>query len=118
MNSFFSVMLLLVLPAFVFANNGIKKTQVIYIQTSAVCEDCKAKIEDAVKQLDGVKNADLNLKDKKLMVKYSAETVSEAQIKMAISKAGYDADDVKADASSLTNLPKCCQDKNSKPSCH
>jgi|SRR5215831_19568093 len=119
--SFFVTVLLLMIPAIMFAGNGMKKSQTAHIKTSAVCDECKARIESAVMELDGVKKAELDLSDKTLTVRYTADKVSLDQIKAAISKAGYDADDVKADAAAYSDLPKCCQGgscSDSKMSCH
>src|SRR5258705_129180 len=92
-----AIFLLLLLPAFLFAQTEKKKSDVIYIQTSAQCDGCKETIENAVKQLNGVKKVNLNLDDKKVMVEYKTTKVSANEIRVAISKAGYDADDVQAD---------------------
>ena len=105
--------LLLLLPAFLFAQTEKKKSDVIYIQTSAICDGCKSTIESAVKQLDGVKKVNLNLSDKKVMVKYNTAKTNAGDIRVAISKAGYDADDVKADPAAYAELPNCCK-KSSK----
>ncbi len=104
-----STFLLLLLPAFLFAQTEKKKTEVIYIQTSAQCDECKSTIESAVKKVEGVKKASLNLNDKKVMVSFKPAKTSASEIRTAISKAGYDADDVKADATAYSNLPMCCK---------
>ena len=106
---FKSVFVLLFLPALVFAQTEKKKTEVIFIQTSAMCDECKSTIEHAVKELKGVKRVALNLADKKVMVEYRTGKVSVDDIKVAISKAGYDADDVKADPTAYADLPMCCK---------
>lgn len=101
--------MLLLLPAFLFAQTEKKKTDVIYIQTSAMCDECKSTIEHAVKELKGVKKVNLSLTDKKVMVEYKTSKVSVSEIKTAISKAGYDADEVKADPIAYGDLPMCCK---------
>lgn len=100
---------LLLLPSLIMADDTKKKTEIIYIQTSAVCGECKERIESAVKDLKGIKQAELNLTDKKLMVEYTVGKTTPEAIKAAVSKSGYDADDVKADAASYQALPMCCK---------
>ena len=102
-------LVLLLLPAFLFAQSERKKTEVIYIQTSAMCDECKSTIELAVKELKGVKQAELNLTDKKVRVEFKTAKVSVDQIRTAISSAGYDADEVKADPKAYADLPMCCK---------
>jgi hypothetical protein len=42
-------------------------------------------------------------------VTFVAERTNVENIKAAIANAGYDADDVKADAEAYKKLPKCCK---------
>jgi mercuric ion binding protein len=85
------------------------KGEVVTIQTSAICESCKNRIEKALKASDGVMEANLNLKNKRIKVKYDPAKLTPDQVRTLISKTGYDADGVKADPTSYNNLPKCCQ---------
>jgi copper chaperone CopZ len=89
---------------------GVKpKTDVVTIQTSAVCEQCKARIEKALKATPGVVSANLNIDNKKVKVKYDASQVSPDQIRTAIANVGYSADGVKANTEAFGKLPGCCQ---------
>ena len=103
------VFLLLILPTFLFAQESKPKNEVIYIQTSAVCDECKERIESSVKAVKGVKEATLELKDKKIKVVYSPAKTSAADIKNAIAAAGYDANDVQALPAAYGSLPMCCK---------
>ncbi len=85
------------------------QTKTVVIQTSAECGSCKIRIEDKLNYTKGIKFAELNLKDKKVTVKYSAKKISSAQIKKVLSETGYDADNVKAIASAVDKLPACCK---------
>jgi mercuric ion binding protein len=85
------------------------KAEVVIIQTSAVCESCKARIEKALKNSDGVISAKLNLDDKKISVKYNPDKTTPEQIRTVIANTGYDADGVKKNPEAFTKLPKCCQ---------
>ena len=86
-----------------------KKTDVVNILTSAVCESCKARIEKALKSTDGVVEANLNLDNKKIKVKFNPDKISAEQIRTVISNTGYDADNVKHAENAFNNLPHCCQ---------
>jgi copper chaperone CopZ len=85
------------------------KTETVTIQTSAICEKCKERIETALKSLPGVESAILSLSNKKIKVKYDSNKISADNIRNNISKTGYDADNVKADAVAFKGLPSCCQ---------
>ena len=107
-----SVILLLTIasaPLFLFANGEKKKTETITIQTSAMCESCEQRIESAVNNLKGIKEASLNLDDKKITVTYFPAKVSAEDIKSAIVKAGYDADEMQCDTDAYSKLPGCCK---------
>lgn len=107
-----TILLMLAIPTMLLAQDAKKKKEVIYIQTSAVCDECKITIEAAVKKLKGVKVANLNLTDNKVMVEYAPKKVTPEMIKTAISKQGYDADDMKADPQAYKELPFCCKKNN------
>lgn len=108
------LLLLFVLPALSMAQDVKKKTEVVYIQTSAQCGECKQTIEAAVNKLKGIKKAELNLTDSKLMVEYTASKTSPEEIKRAVVNSGYDADDMKADAAAYKALPMCCKKEGGK----
>ena len=81
----------------------------IKIKTSAQCGMCKETIEKALAFEKGVKSSNLNVDTKVCTVKYDAAKTTPDKIKIAISKAGYDADDVKADPKSYAKLSSCCK---------
>jgi copper chaperone CopZ len=85
------------------------KYQVVVIQTSAECGQCKERIENQLNYTKGIKYAELNLEDLKLTVKYNSSKITLEEIKTQIIKLGYDADDVKAEKEAYQKLPKCCQ---------
>lgn len=55
------------------------------------CASCAKAVERATKKLDGVSEASVNLATEKLSISYDDKTVSEADIKSAVEKAGYKA---------------------------
>lgn len=54
------------------------------------CNHCKMAVERAVQTLPGVTDAQVDLAAKKVDVEYDADQVSEAQLKSAITDAGYE----------------------------
>jgi len=107
---FLAITIILFTLSSAFSNLSAKpKSSVVTIQTSAVCESCKARIERALKSTDGIISANLNLDDKKVKVKYNPDKITEDKIKTAIANTGYDADDVKKTPEAFNNLPHCCQ---------
>src|SRR5580704_6243542 len=77
-------------------NASIKsRTGTVCIKTSAVCESCKDRIEKALKSTDGIQEANLNLNNKKLKVKYDPAKITAGQTRTVVSNTGYDADETK-----------------------
>jgi len=83
--------------------------QYVEIQTSAQCGMCKASIEKAVGNVEGVKTADLDLETKIIGIKYDAAATNVEAIRTAITAIGYDADAVPADAKAYEGLHSCCK---------
>lgn len=86
-----------------------KSLDTLYIRTSALCQDCKQRIESTLNYEKGVKYAVLDLDTKIATVVYKTNKISQLALRQAISKVGYDADEVKADPKAVLLLPKCCQ---------
>lgn len=84
-------------------------TETIVINTSAQCDMCRMKIEGKLNESKGVKSAVLDIKTKKLTVKYNPEKTTAEEIKKAVSELGYDADELKANPETYKNLPDCCK---------
>jgi copper chaperone CopZ len=96
---------------FLMIMTGYTQVQTVHIQTSAQCEMCKKKIEKKVMMVKGVKNAVLDMKTKTVTVKYDTQKVQLNTIKTAITLAGYDADEMKADEKAYSQLEECCKKK-------
>lgn len=79
------------------------------IKTSAQCDMCKERMEEALAFEKGIKAANLDVDSQVLSVTYNAKKTSEAQIRTKVSEIGYDADEVKAVKTAHDKLPKCCQ---------
>jgi len=91
------------------ANKADKET--VVIQTSAQCEMCKASIEKELAYTKGVKKAKLNIDDKKVTVTFYKSKTNVNELRQAISKIGYDADEVKAEENAYAKLSPCCKKK-------
>jgi periplasmic mercuric ion binding protein len=89
--------------------NLFAQTDTVQIKTSAICDECKERIENDLSFEKGVKSAKLNLETKEVMVVFNPNKTTAAKIAEAITKIGYDADSLKADAKAFKKLPECCQ---------
>ena len=92
-----------------FAQQSNGKWQTVVIQTSAECGDCKTRIEEGLNYTKGVSFAELDLETKKVTVKYNSDKITLDDVKKAINKIGYHADDFKASQENILKLPACCQ---------
>ncbi|MDG0973411.1 MAG: heavy-metal-associated domain-containing protein [Crocinitomicaceae bacterium] len=79
------------------------------IMTNAECGMCKDRIEGALNYEKGIVFAELDVPSKVVTVKFKNDVISLEQIRSTISKLGYNADEIKADATAQGNLPACCQ---------
>jgi mercuric ion binding protein len=93
------------------------KTETIVIRTSiycdhcAACETCQPRIEEELYNEKGVTDAALNEKESTITVKYNPKRTTPEAIRLAISKLGYDADDIAADKDAVRKLDDCCKKK-------
>ena len=81
----------------------------VRIQTSAICDQCKDRIENDLSFEKGVKTVKLDLESKIVTVTYNPKKTDVQKIREAITKIGYDADTLKADSKSYNKLPQCCK---------
>ena len=87
-----------------------KSSQTVTIKTPTVqCESCKQRIENYLAKEEGVYKAVVDYRRKTAKVSFYTERTNVEVIKAAIANAGYDADDVAANADSYNKLPKCCK---------
>ena len=86
-----------------------KKTEKIQIQTSAQCDMCKARLEKAFAYEKGVKSSQLEVETAVFTVEYLPTKTTPQQLKEAVTKIGYDADELLANEKAYDNLPGCCQ---------
>lgn len=97
------------------ANAQEKVTQTAVIKTAIycdhckVCESCGGRLQKNLLKEKGVQMITLDEKAMTIKVVYNSKKTNLNKIKTAISKQGYDADDVKADAVAYENLDGCCK---------
>lgn len=76
---------------------------------TAQCMMCANKIEEALKKVDGVSEAAVDMDVKVVNVTYDATRTSVASLEKAIAGAGYQANQAVADSTVYANLPDCCK---------
>jgi copper chaperone CopZ len=85
------------------------KFKKIEVKVSLQCEMCKERILNNLSFEKGIKDIDVNIEEKTVTVTYNSDKTTPEKIRTAISKIGYDADDVPADPVAYSKLPACCQ---------
>ncbi|WP_066759936.1 heavy-metal-associated domain-containing protein [Crocinitomix algicola] len=104
------LIVLFALTSFTFnTSNDSKGVKTIKVLTSAVCGECKERIEKELNYTKGVVFAELDLETKEVTVKYKTKHLSEKQVKEVIAGIGYDAGETKRNEEAFNKLPKCCQ---------
>ncbi len=73
------------------------------------CGMCKATIEKALKDVEGVKFAVWSENTKKITVKYDPKTIELMEIHKKIAAVGYDTDEARAKDEVYKVLPGCCK---------
>ncbi|MCC6540679.1 MAG: heavy-metal-associated domain-containing protein [Flavobacteriales bacterium] len=86
-----------------------KKRAHLDIRTSTVCDMCVATIEGNLIYEKGVKSVDVELATNEIHVDYDPRKNSPENLRLAVSKLGYMADDIPGDAEAFKKLPECCQ---------
>ena len=94
-----------------------KNEQTVTIQTNGVCQKCADKFAENVPYFKGVKSYNYDMKTAKLTITYDSKKTNPDQLRQQISKLGYNADDVKADAAARAKLPACCRAEKSASGC-
>ena len=95
-----------------FAQDAVKT---ITIKTSIACDhcmkcdDCGYNIDTSIRKAKGVKKVEIDPEKNTVEVTYRADKTSADEIRLALSKAGFDADDVKADPEAYAKLDGCCK---------
>ncbi len=96
--------------AFVGVSFAQKAVEKVVIKTPTVqCEMCKDRIEKYMARETGVQSVKVDYKKKTATITYLTDRTNVEQLKTAIANAGYDADNVTADETAYSKLPKCCK---------
>ncbi|MCX6143267.1 MAG: heavy-metal-associated domain-containing protein [Ignavibacteriales bacterium] len=74
-----------------------------------VCGSCVTTVTNALKKVDGVKTAKVDLKKKTATVTYASTKATVDKLEKAIADAGYDANDVKRNPEAYEKLDACCK---------
>ena len=104
---FYSLVVLVALSSACFGQQ--KKVDTIGIKTSAVCGMCKDRIEGCLAFEKGVKSSSLDVETKVATIVYNPAKTSPAQLRLTLSKLGYDADTIPANQAAYAKLPACCK---------
>ncbi|MDA9622518.1 heavy-metal-associated domain-containing protein [Flavobacteriaceae bacterium] len=73
------------------------------------CKMCKKTIETAALSMEGVLNADWDVKTKQINLVYDDQFIELTTIHNAIAQSGYSTDLVDLNQEAYDNLPMCCQ---------
>ena len=108
-----------IFAAILLSNNATaqqsKGVQKAIIKTSIACDHCKAcpscggLLQKTLLKQKGIQMITLNEDKKTIEVIFNTKKTDLPTIKRAISKLGYDADDIKADPSAVEKLDGCCK---------
>src|SRR5689334_10128806 len=99
----------LIIATLFFVSNVFAQNAEVKIKTSAVCGTCKKTIEHDLLFEKGIKKVTLDLDSNVVTVVYNPKKTDEEKIRIALTKIGYDADDIPADSASYSKLPDCCK---------
>ncbi|MEO9219383.1 MAG: heavy metal-associated domain-containing protein [Bacteroidia bacterium] len=92
-----------------------KNKEIAIIKTNIFCNHCKecetcgGKIEKGLAFEKGVKKVAIDEKEMTIIITYNPAKTNPENLKKAISKLGYDADDVKGDPDAYSKLDECCK---------
>ncbi len=109
MKKYLFIFIITLLPGLIIFAQKEPKFDTIKIKTTAQCEMCKDRIEEALAFTKGVKSSYIDLESKYLTVIYKPSKTDYHIICSVVSKSGYQADTVKADKKAYDKLPACCK---------
>ncbi|HEY0047398.1 MAG TPA: cation transporter [Flavobacterium sp.] len=108
----------MIAAVFVISSCTVQKQQTVskaLIKTTITCDHCKqcetcgGLLEQTLLKTSGIQMITLNEKEATIEVIYNTKKTSLPEIKTAISKLGYDADEIKADPAGYAKLDECCK---------
>ena len=89
-----------------------KKSTELKVKTSAICSQCKDRIEQGMAYEKGIKDIVLDVDTKIATITYNPSKTTPDGIRKAISRLGYDADTIPANNDAYNKLPPCCKKKD------
>jgi len=102
--------LLSVALAFAAACGTATTAKEVEIKTPTLqCGMCEQSVSKAVEKVEGVHSVSVDMETKVVRVAYAEGATDVSKIESAISGAGYQANDSKADPSAYKSLPDCCK---------
>lgn len=117
MKTFYSLLIVLFSLSFQVNAQGSGKIAELVVKTELFCdhcnycESCKPRIEAALFQLSGVKQAKLDLEAQTIKVVYNTKKTTKEEVVNAILASGYSVDGVQPKASDYAKLDGCCKRK-------
>lgn len=81
----------------------------VAIRSSVVCEDCKQRVERDLTFEKGIKEVEVDLDNKIVLVTYHTGKTDIDKIRQRITKIGYTADLLPAEREGFDKLPACCK---------
>jgi cation transport ATPase len=102
--------LLLLVLVFTLVFSAQAQVKTIGIQTSAICEMCKDRLEKDLTFEKGVKSVNLDLETKVLNIAYMDGKTNPDALRKRVTLVGYHADSLKRDPKAYEKLDPCCKD--------
>ena len=81
----------------------------IYCNHCAKCETCGEKFQKVLLREKGIQMVTVDEKEMTIEVVYNTKKTDLAKVKTAITRLGYDADEMKADIAAYEGLDNCCK---------
>ena len=100
---------IIALMTLVGADSFAAELKELVVKSSVQCEMCDKTLQKGLKKINGIEKIVVDIEKKEITVKYNPETVTPEKIKSAITKLGYDADDLKAEQRAYVKLSNCCK---------
>ncbi len=73
------------------------------------CSICKKAVEDALREVEGIQYAEVNLDNKNAVLTFDPSKTDLAKVEQAIANAGYNANDKERNPEAYEKLPDCCK---------
>lgn len=106
---FFMLLLFKTLKAEPIVYDDIVETEIDL--PTIVCDKCVHAVKNALGNDEAVVSLKINLETRKALVSFHNLKTSISKLEKLITKAGYDANNRKANKRAFNNLPECCKKK-------